>query len=281
MTNSKFIGMGKYIVILWLLPMFFLPGLNFINELVPEGSPWYNYDLAYYYYYHFLCLILLGVIFYTKRIKPNSILGTFEKRELISGFKLTLFVLIFSVATAYLLFYPLSSYFPEIVKFWYIEAPPIIYSSSGEYPAIPNILSFASLCIFAPVIEELAFRGVLLHSWECKWGLNKAIIFSSVLFGLLHPDPIGATAFGIAMCILYLRTQSLFLPIVCHSANNFLAWCIEAGYFFEYGSDYHYTLEEFRSDWLYGVMMGLVVIIWGYVYLNGKHDSRVWKLPDV
>ena len=159
--------------------------------------------------------------------------------------------------------------------------PPYIYTENDAYPIAPNLLSFISLVLIGPILEEFVFRGLLLHRWQKKWGLNIAILLSSFLFGIVHPDPVGAVAFGIAMCVLYLRTQSLWLPIICHSVNNFVVWLIEAGMFSFYGPEYYYTIEDFQNDWFFGILMTVISILWIHVYLRKAKSSRKWALPNV
>jgi hypothetical protein len=48
----------------------------------------------------------------------------------------------------------------------------------------------------------------------------RAAVLSSLCFALLHLDLVGAFAFGMVMCVLYLRTRSLLVPILCHALNN-------------------------------------------------------------
>ncbi len=56
-----------------------------------------------------------------------------------------------------------------------------------------------------------------------KYGIGKAIIISSLLFGILHADPVGSTLFGIAMCLVFIHTRSIIFPILLHAINNFAA----------------------------------------------------------
>lgn len=75
----------------------------------------------------------------------------------------------------------------------------------------------------APMVEEIVFRGYLLWRLNFKLGIKKAIIISSIIFGVLHLQNVfGATIFGIAMCLLYIRTQSLIVPIAVHMISNLL-----------------------------------------------------------
>ncbi len=272
---------GRYVVVIWLIPFFYLPGLSYIYRLIEFGAEPYWFDIAYFYYSETLFAALLFSLFALHKIDPRLMLSPVSKQEYLPAIKLTAFIYIFSIATAFALFYPLSFVLPEFVKYWFIELPSIIYWSQGSYPIVPNILSFISLVVLAPVLEEFAFRGVLLHRWTAKWGMNPAILTSSILFGVVHSDPIGAFAFGVAMCVLYLRTQSLIVPIVCHALNNLVAWLFEAGSKVVKGPDYTYTLEDFHSEWWMGVACGIICIAWAWVYINGKRSNRVWALPKI
>ncbi len=56
-----------------------------------------------------------------------------------------------------------------------------------------------------------------------KWGIKKAVIISSVIFGLGHFDVIGAFMFGVVMCLLYIKTKNIWTNIAVHALNNFIA----------------------------------------------------------
>ncbi len=81
--------------------------------------------------------------------------------------------------------------------------------------------------IAAPVVEEIAFRGILLQRWERKWGVNMALLASSLAFGSLHFNPLGMTMFGLVMGLLYIRTRTLAVPVACHVINNVFALFLE------------------------------------------------------
>jgi membrane protease YdiL (CAAX protease family) len=85
------------------------------------------------------------------------------------------------------------------------------------------LLALLGLVVLPPLVEEVVFRGVLLERFTIKWRIGVAIIVSSVAFGILHADPVGAGVFGVVTCLLYLRTGSLWPGILIHFANNLLA----------------------------------------------------------
>lgn len=80
-----------------------------------------------------------------------------------------------------------------------------------------------TLVILAPIVEEFVFRGVFLTRIAAKTSMWGGILISSLLFGVLHLDFIGAFLFGIIASLLYLRTGNLLLPILFHMLNNALA----------------------------------------------------------
>lgn len=272
---------GRYVVIAWLAPLFYLPGLDTIYYFIDPDTMWYWFDIIGYYYYQLInAAVLVSLIVYGK-LNWRLMYQRFDQQELIPGIKLTVFVFIFSLAAAYALFYLLSYTHPEFVQEWFIDTPDIIYASDEGFPLIANSLSFLSLIVLAPVLEEFSFRGLLLHRWTQKWGMTKAILISSCLFALTHPDPLGAAAFGVAMCVLYLKSQTLWLPTLCHALTNLTVWLFEAYYYATRGSEYRYTLEEFQKEWYVGVTSAIIVSVWVYLYMKRPKSKRVWRLPEV
>lgn len=91
---------------------------------------------------------------------------------------------------------------------------------TGAAPGTLLVLGQALAGVLAAAMEELLFRGVLLARWERRWGAARAAVASSLAFGLLHMDLLGAFVFALVMAGLYLRTRSLWVPILCHALNN-------------------------------------------------------------
>lgn len=79
--------------------------------------------------------------------------------------------------------------------------------------------------VVAPFIEELTFRGVLLSGLLVRYGVTKAILFSSLGFAVMHAETLGILPFvlGVLYAIVYLRTGSLAVTICMHSFWNIMA----------------------------------------------------------
>jgi hypothetical protein len=79
------------------------------------------------------------------------------------------------------------------------------------------------LAVFAPVCEEVFFRGMLYRSLRNRLPLWPAVLIAGSLFGLIHifSHPLNSIpvliAFGILMCLLYERTGSVLPGIAVHS----------------------------------------------------------------
>ena len=160
-----------------------------------------------------------------------------EMRELVggvpSGFRwrpvvgMVALLMLFTLCTSWLFLYLLSSFLPHLVDTFTAEE---IFTTGdrSDYAGLYNAQAFIATAIVAPVVEELFFRGMLLTRWSLKWGPTAGILASSALFGVLHVGFFGAFAFGVAMCLLYIKTRTLIVPIAAHMLNNLVATAASA-----------------------------------------------------
>lgn len=83
--------------------------------------------------------------------------------------------------------------------------------------------------VFAPIIEELVFRGVLFNRLKIRIGIVPAMLISSILFAIGHDfgGIVSAFLFGICMCILYLKTDNILIPMSVHLINNVVATLLD------------------------------------------------------
>lgn len=78
--------------------------------------------------------------------------------------------------------------------------------------------------IMAPIFEEIIFRGIiqkgLINKGVKPW---KAILYASIIFGVVHANPwqfVGAVLLGCVLGLVYYKTKSLLLPMLLHGFNN-------------------------------------------------------------
>ncbi len=91
--------------------------------------------------------------------------------------------------------------------------------------ALDVLLNFACSALYAPLVEEFVFRGVIMQPLR-RYGDHFAVFASALLFGLAHGSVSGfAFAFicGIAMGYATLLTGSLWTGMFIHFCNNFFA----------------------------------------------------------
>ncbi len=189
----------------------------------------------------------------------------------------------FSIGSWFLFAYALSMVAPGVLEFLLTTMETPVDQSIGY-----RIGMFVVVVVMAPVLEEISFRGLLLNRWGYKWGLGKALIATSLVFGILHANPVGITVIGLVAAILYLQTGSLIAPIALHALNNLVATFI--GYFLEWSEpsessggprDMAAEIEWIRASGLTGVVLVAVTlptIVW---YLRRHWPERGAAVPYV
>lgn len=112
----------------------------------------------------------------------------------------------------------------DVLIYW-IKLPSISGSIfENEFKQSPGLF-FTSMVFIAPILEELIFRGVMLSyvlKHKSDW---TAILFSALLFGLVHVSPdqvVWSFLGGIFLGYAYLKSKNILVPILFHSLNNFL-----------------------------------------------------------
>lgn len=114
--------------------------------------------------------------------------------------------------------------------------------------------SLLMLVVFAPLLEELFCRGIILRGLLAHISPVKAIIWSAAIFGVIHMNPwqaIPAFLIGILMGWVYWKTRSLWATILIHFINNGFAYIVtiffpelpdDAGYYEMIPGVYYYIL---------------------------------------
>ncbi|MCE5286317.1 MAG: CPBP family intramembrane metalloprotease [Pelosinus sp.] len=119
--------------------------------------------------------------------------------------------------------------------------------------------------LLGPIVEEITFRGIILNRLIKKCGVNKAIIYSSLLFSLGHHPAqyMNTFIFSIILSLLYLGSRNLLLPITIHILNNSAANILEL-----LPSDIFTQKEE--------VLIGCIVLIPSAIYL-ANYIKNNWR----
>ena len=86
------------------------------------------------------------------------------------------------------------------------------------------------VAVVAPVAEEFFFRGFFFGALRNWRGLWPAAVLTGLVFGAIHAGSsdvaylVPLAVFGLALCLLYARTRSLYPCIGLHCANNSVAF---------------------------------------------------------
>ena len=155
----------------------------------------------------------------------------------------------------------------------------MFHVDDDNYVLVANLLNFLTVVLVAPILEEFFFRGILLTRWAVKWGVVRAVIVSSVIFALLHNNIIGMFCVACVLAIFYIRTKSLFVPMIIHIANNSIAWIL-TWLETEFGeSDSHTTDVELHELWQIGLIGVVITIPFGIYFCRRYILKTNWQVP--
>ena len=106
-------------------------------------------------------------------------------------------------------------------------------SSLGEFEAMiagirggSLMLAIAAFALMPGIAEELLCRGLIQRSLVTRLGPAAGIAIASLIFGVLHLDPVHAlfaTPLGLYLGLVCWLSGSIRASIVCHIANNLTA----------------------------------------------------------
>ncbi|GEM_PF-5346365 len=128
------------------------------------------------------------------------------------------FYLVFAVGAGYL-----ATAFAKFAFSW-----TDVFNTADKFLPETNvgiILYYIYVAIFPAVFEEFLFRGVILGAL-LPYGKTQAIVISSVIFGLMHVNPIQAifaTVIGLVLGKLYVDSGSIWWGSLIHFIINSLA----------------------------------------------------------
>lgn len=135
---------------------------------------------------------------------------------------LALAPLLFSLAIAYQLLYTLLARMLPVPE---NQVQRIQDSFQVGSPA-EGVLLALSVLVFAPVMEEVFFRGFLPWAWAERYGQRGMLLVPALVFAVLHVDPWHLPdlfLLGLGLGVLRFRLNSLVPAIGLHAFNNLLS----------------------------------------------------------
>ena len=100
--------------------------------------------------------------------------------------------------------------------------PPAELARTG----VLKVLNFLVIGLWGPFTEEVFFRGFVLQALLARWPTAWAAAASAALFAITHVDPavlLPIFVTGLLLAWLFIRTRSIWPPVVAHAAQNVLA----------------------------------------------------------
>jgi membrane protease YdiL (CAAX protease family) len=133
------------------------------------------------------------------------------------------------------------------------------------------IISIILVGIIPAFCEEMFFRGIVLTGFQKNYSGKKAILISSLLFGIIHLNPwqfISAFIIGIFSAWICIKTRSIVLSIYIHIFNNIAA--VMASKYREImpinGFNTAYSEQTFQPLWF--DIIGIAITILGIILLK-------------
>ncbi len=98
-----------------------------------------------------------------------------------------------------------------------------VMQMSNSVLQMPAIVMVSVMGIIGPLSEEIVFRGVVFSGYKRSGNAFRSILFSALLFGLMHMNfnqAAYAIFLGIVMAVLVETTGSLWSSVVFHMTVN-------------------------------------------------------------
>ena len=104
-----------------------------------------------------------------------------------------------------------------------IGQPPPTGPAEQAIAMLDPVLVVVAIVFFAPIAEELFFRGIVFNAWLRESGRRWAYVGSAALFAVIHlslASLLPIFLLGLALAWVYQRTGNLLAPIVMHATVN-------------------------------------------------------------
>jgi hypothetical protein len=144
---------------------------------------------------------------------------------------------------------------------------------------IEGVLVIVVVAVTPAICEEVMFRGYIQKSFELKYNKFLGALITALFFGMFHFNPyalIALTALGLYFGFAAYKTDSIFVPIILHFTNNFVAVIL----YFIFGDEELkqnkvIPVSELSSTWIaFGLQLLLFVIIILFIYNFYKKKNQ-------
>ncbi len=174
------------------------------------------------------------------------------------------------------LWFALLTYLGDQFEYVNEQLQNYIEQASAFTPSAGYIWLILGIVIFAPIAEELLFRGIIQGELRKAMPEWLAIIIQAVIFALFHMQPVQITYVivpGLLLGVAYAWSRTIWVPIVMHITFNFLGSVIPS----VVGED-----EVLSSIVIYSqlafIFIGILAAV--YFYMNRRPAKLVSVSPE-
>jgi membrane protease YdiL (CAAX protease family) len=201
------------------------------------GHPWDNLNdwlsgstIAQFASYAFMYGLMAGLVYWFVRRQKGSLRALGVRAPRLSDFGVTLLGVPVYVIGYAIIFGIATTVAPSINA---DQQQQLGFKADGLHPAL--ILTFISLVVLPPLVEEFIMRGFLFSSLLKRFKFVVAAIVTSVLFAVAHLQfgsgapllwvaAIDTFVLSLVLCYMRYKTGSLWPGIGLHMLKNFLAF---------------------------------------------------------
>lgn len=150
----------------------------------------------------------------------------------------------------------------------------------GDFSFISIVLYICTIALIPAVFEELFFRKELINYSE-KFGKGFAVIFSALVFGLVHMN-LGQFIFsfgiGIVFGIIYLKTKDIKLTMILHFLNNSYSAILSILVMKNFVNE---QLLEGVLNLLFAVSLAILILRLLKFFKQNKEKLKLIKIKDL
>ncbi|MDP2300813.1 MAG: CPBP family intramembrane metalloprotease [Ignavibacteria bacterium] len=152
---------------------------------------------------------------------------------------------------------------------------------------VEGVLVIFVVAVTPAICEEVMFRGYIQKSFELKYNKFLGALITALFFGLFHFNPyalIALTSLGLYFGFAAYKTDSIFVPIILHFTNNFVAVIL----YFIFGDEELkqnkvIPASELSGTWIaFGLLLILFVIVLSVIfYFYHKKNVNKVQIEEV
>lgn len=214
-------------------------------------------------------------------VNLKQLLGSLTKIDLKLPIVLAIANYFFAIGTSSTILYCLSFVVPKYVENQINEV----------YATTPTGYLFFAIggLIFAPIIEELFFRGIIFQKLAIEKGIDKALLISAIAFAIVHfrSDIISLFVGAVVLTVLYFKTKQIIVPIICHFLYNFIvvARSFYEQFYSSIDSSRLETIAQFQQGFIDHLELNILFVALSapylgyFIYKNFPRSSDIKKLP--